>query len=365
MKLQIRDQIRQIADSGYGEAEAVAGGILDCSLGCNPYGCTGKIGEVKTEPELLNQYPHNYASLIEAIRKRWEGRVGLRAESIRLAVGSMGVLENVNRMILEDGKNVLGPSPQFTNYNKDVMINGAHYIDVISDDPRVTVFDAAGFERRVKEYGSGVSLIYINNPNNPKGEIIPLKDLVGIFELAGSFGVTVLVDEAYGDYMPDENSAVNVTGEYKNVVVARSFSKGLGMPGIRLGYGVADPGFLSEYDKATNPFAVNAAAIPYAIAALNDTEYIETCRIKIAENKKRCLGMLNKLSVAPTSEQTPIMVFEHPDASVDLYELFLSKSVLTVSGANFRGLEKNAVRVRIPRDTEMLEKAISEIEGEL
>jgi histidinol-phosphate aminotransferase len=365
MEVHFKEQIKQFAGSSYAETEDVGAEFLDCALGCNPFGCTRNIDEVKIAQGLLDRYPHNYALLIEAIQKRWEESVCLSAESIRLAVGSMGVLENVNRMFLERGSKVLGPSPQFTDYNKDVIINGARYVDVVADDPYVTGFDASKIREHIMKQGDDISLIYINNPNNPSGEILPLDDLIPVFDLAGSCGVAVLVDEAYGDYMPDENSAIKVSGAYKNVVVARSFSKGLGIPGLRVGYGVANPAFFMEYDKVTNPFTVNALAIPYAIAALSDLEFIKTCRVKIAESKKRCISMLNKLSVAPTSEQVPIMLLVHPCRSVDLYKLFLSKKILTVSGAEFNGLGKNSVRIRVPRDSEMLERAIAEIEGEL
>jgi len=67
--------------------------------------------------------------------------------------------------------------------------------------------------------------VYIDNPNNPTGQVISLDVIEEVTKKALEEEVIVVVDEAYGDFMDIKNSAVNL--EYPNLIVVRSFSKGL------------------------------------------------------------------------------------------------------------------------------------------
>lgn len=67
--------------------------------------------------------------------------------------------------------------------------------------------------------------MYIDNPNNPTGQVISLDVIEEVTKKALEEEVIVVVDEAYGDFMDIKNSAVNL--EYPNLIVVRSFSKGL------------------------------------------------------------------------------------------------------------------------------------------
>ena len=67
--------------------------------------------------------------------------------------------------------------------------------------------------------------MYIDNPNNPTGQVISLDVIEEVTKKALEEEVIVVVDEAYGDFMDIKNSAVNL--EYPNLIVVRSFSNGL------------------------------------------------------------------------------------------------------------------------------------------
>ncbi len=81
-------------------------------------------------------------------------------------------------------------------------------------------------------------VIYIDNPNNPTGQIIPLSSIENIVKEAAKYDIAVMVDEAYGEYMPKENSAVKLLNNYDNVIALKTFSKGFGLAGLRAGYAV-------------------------------------------------------------------------------------------------------------------------------
>ena len=77
----------------------------------------------------------------------------------------------------------------------------------------------------------------------------------------------VIVDEAYGDYVHEKHSAVNLINRYDNLVVTRTFSKGFGIAKFRVGYGILPEVLSGYYDKIELPFPVSALGAHMATAA--------------------------------------------------------------------------------------------------
>src|SRR5699024_4459156 len=82
-------------------------------------------------------------------------------------------------------------------------------------------------------------LLYLDNPNNPTGQIIPIEEIEFIVKKAAENSTCVIVDEAYGDYMDQQSSAISLVHKYENLFVVRTFSKAYGLAGMRIGYVVA------------------------------------------------------------------------------------------------------------------------------
>lgn len=130
-----------------------------------------------------------------------------------------------------------------------------------------------------------VKLVYIVNPNNPTGTIIPTAELEAFCrEVAPK--VPVFIDEAYIDfYEPaDRPKLGKLVAEGKNIILARTFSKIHGFAGLRLGYAIAQPELLKTLKAYTNgEFAVSITTLMAGIASYKDTDWQNHCR---AENAK-------------------------------------------------------------------------------
>lgn len=130
-----------------------------------------------------------------------------------------------------------------------------------------------------------VKLVYIVNPNNPTGTILPTAELEAfIREVAPK--VPVFIDEAYIDfYEPAERPKLGtLVAEGLNVILARTFSKIHGFAGLRLGYAIAQPDMLKILHTYTNgEFAVSITTIMAGIASYKDKDWQNHCR---AENAK-------------------------------------------------------------------------------
>jgi histidinol-phosphate aminotransferase len=126
--------------------------------------------------------------------------------------------------------------------------------------------------------------VYICNPNNPTGRIVPKQDIKLLLDSIPQ-DIPVFVDEAYHHFVDDPNyePSIKYVIEGRKVIVARTFSKIAGLAGMRLGYAVAP----AEIIDLLRPFVVsyntNAIVKHGGVAALKDTAY----EAKIKQLNKR------------------------------------------------------------------------------
>src|SRR5205814_8391315 len=89
----------------------------------------------------------------------------------------------------------------------------------------------------------GAGLVFYCNPNNPTATYVGAKATRDFLSKLNSASpeTTILVDEAYFDYVtdPDHETHVPIAVENPRVIVARTFSKAYGMAGLRQGYAIA------------------------------------------------------------------------------------------------------------------------------
>src|SRR5262249_10298454 len=130
-----------------------------------------------------------------------------------------------------------------------------------------------GLIRATKLNYRDVGFVYLCNPNNPTGNIVPKQELKMLLDsLPGD--VPVLIDEAYHHFVtsPDYATSVPYVLEGRPVIVTRTFSKIAALAGMRLGYGLA-PKELSERMRPFASGSINAIVKHGGVAALKDTAY--------------------------------------------------------------------------------------------
>lgn len=339
--------------------------LIDCSLGVNPFGCSKIISEEKNlfSIESLNNYPqYPYTELRKEISKYWADVAEVSSDNIRLGCGSMGILNTVNMIFADKEYSVLGYCPQFTEYITDVKSQGGIYEYAKLKDNVNFKFDK---KKLINLMNNRTQIIYIDNPNNPTGQVIPLSELEEIIEAAKDMDICVMIDEAYGEFMSKKNSAITLLNKYPNLFVSRTFSKGFGLAGIRVGYILANRFLLEYFKKVELPFSINTISYNIARVALRDAGFIKESVGKIKENKNKVIKECSKLKVLETSLECPIMLMMHPDNEFDLYNAFRKNKVITESGEGFIGLGKNYVRLRVPKDTDNLIEVIKNIEKDI
>jgi histidinol-phosphate aminotransferase len=325
--------------------------LLDCYHGINPYGPCSEVEKALEEKDNshfeLHRYPiHNNSQLVSRIEEKWIEDAGMNLDGmVRLADGAKTVLENVNNMVLGSGKKVVGVAPQYTNYIRMVDSLAADYDPVNLRNRENLSFPVDAMIKKIES--KKPALVYIDNPNNPTGQFIPRKRMKEIVETARRSNTIVLVDEAYAGFINRRESSVNLTREYSNLIVARSFSKAHGLAGARSGYAVMNEDITEFYDKVRTPYKMSSVALKLSEIALENEHYLEECRKKLRTGQQRIINSVD-CKVMDTNLDTPIFTLKSED-SENLKQDLKEAGILVNSGENFVNLDSSYARVRVPK----------------
>lgn len=362
--MKLREELCELEKNSYASdhIDLPEGGV-DCSEGCNPYGYPKEIEKILGEfkPSRFSLYPHSMAAY-NGICNFWKEQCELKKENIMLTDGSISALYIINNIFSVKGAKVLGIAPQFSDFTANVKLLGMDYYPVfLKEEDNYQMSAKALLEQLTDE----ISMVYIDNPNNPTGQVLNSQEIESILKKAKECDVCVIVDEAYGDFMPKENSAVRFLKDYENLIVVRTLSKGFGLAGVRVGYILASELLIRYMSKVTNPYQVGEFSRELTGAALTVGNHIKEHMEYFAKQKKELREMIGKnLRMAETCDTVPICLFYHKNPQTDLYRLFMEHGILAVPGAEFEGIGPSCVRLRMPRmeEFEALKKAVQEID---
>ncbi|MBI6529580.1 aminotransferase class I/II-fold pyridoxal phosphate-dependent enzyme [Proteus vulgaris] len=159
-------------------------------------------------------------------------------------------------------------------------------------------FDLATMQKKAQEF-DGISMVYLCNPNNPTAMLTPTLELSNWVKSAKE-NVFFIIDEAYAEFVstPEFTSAIAlVIAGYKNLIVARTFSKIYALAGLRVGYGVAVPEVISQIDAFVSIDNTNTAGAVAALASLKDKAYVEYSRKSIDVSRQMVVDVLKELNI--------------------------------------------------------------------
>lgn len=353
MELKINSAIKSQAKVSY--AIESAGPLpydIDCGEGINivmvPPAAEKAFSELKFE--MLRAYPHS-AGVKDSIIDYWKDYVTLDSKRIVLCDGSINGLYTINRLFLEPGDRTLGCIPQFSEYGSDVLMHGCAFDAVPLKAENNYKFSIEDFLAALKPEHK---LVYLDNPNNPTGQVIPLAEIEMLLQAAQKQGTAVAIDEAYGDYMSRQCSAASLLPKYDNLIVVKTFSKGFGLAGLRAGY-LLIPEQLTPYiGNIVTPYNMSEISRSIAAKTIRDAAFLQDLRNKTAELKRMILTHPWKhISVAETVDTVSICLLTHQNPEIDLAGEFAKHGILVISGKDFLNIGKNSVRFRVPAAEDM------------
>lgn len=259
--------------------------IIKLDANENPYG---------TIPEVLEAlgnlpYPHIYPDpQSRALRSRLASHLDLPMGNILAGAGADELIDLVIRLSLEPGDSLINCPPTFGMYGFDAQISNIKIIDVPRKDDfslNLQAIKEASREHKPK-------LLFLANPNNPDGSLIPDQVMDAILELP----LLVVLDEAYIEFAGKGRSRTAEVLQRNNLIVLRTFSKWAGLAGLRVGYGIFPEPLFAQTMKIKQPYNVSVAASAAAIVALDNFLRLEQIGEKIIVERERLFTKLEKFA---------------------------------------------------------------------
>jgi len=204
-----------------------------------------------------------------ALKAALSGKMGVSPNQIVLGNGSNDVLDMAARAFLSPGTSAVYAQHAFAVYPIATLTVGATGIEV----PAVHYgHDLTAMRLAIRE---DTRVVWIANPNNPTGTFLPWAQIEAFVSEVQPH-VLVVLDEAYGEYLPAEDrfDTVGWLARFPNLLITRTFSKAYGLAGLRVGYGLGDAAVIDLLNRVRHPFNVNLVALAAAEAALNDTDFL-------------------------------------------------------------------------------------------
>jgi N-succinyldiaminopimelate aminotransferase len=184
------------------------------------------------------------------------------------------------------GALVMSPNPFYQIYEGAALLAGAtpHFINCTANSGMLPDFSSV-----TEQQWQHCQLLYICNPGNPTGAVIPLQQLQNLIELAQQYDFVIASDECYSEIYFDELTpppglleACSALGDgsFQNCVVFHSLSKRSNLPGLRSGFVAGDEKILRKFLQYRT---YHGCAMPIhhqlgSIAAWNDETHVKANR---------------------------------------------------------------------------------------
>src|SRR5262245_1613974 len=297
------------------------------------------------------RYPFNSsptdAALVETLAKKYK----VKPENIVLGAGSQEILKMAMRAWVSPSKGLVTALPTFENCTGYAKKYNLPLLEVkVDSQMRLDVgrmIDAASV--------GGTGLVFFNNPNNPTATVHGAKtvaDMVARIRKA-SPSTTILIDEAYHDYVTDPSyeTAIPLALSTPNVFVARTFSKAYGMAGMRIGYAVGMVDTMKPMAALKMPYNVSTFGVAAAIASLNDPQHIDDERKRNTEVREFAMQALREMGAKPADSQGNFLFADIGRPAAEFRDAFAKQGVMV--GRDFPPYEKTHCRISIGTMDEM------------
>lgn len=243
-------------------------------------------------------------------------------EGVLIGNGSNELIQATLAVTLGGGDPVVAPSPTFSLYRLLTGVLGARYLPVPLGDGFTYDIDRL-IETARRERAR---VVVLNSPNNPTGSALPQGAVERILDETDAL---VLCDEAYQDF--GGPTALPLLARSSRVVVLRTFSKALGLAGLRFGLALAHPAVAREIAKGRLPYNVNLITLAAAQVALRHAPALLAHTREVVSIRERFVARLRSVpgvSAYPTAANFVLIRCEALPATEVFQRLYEDHGIL-------------------------------------
>jgi len=295
------------------------------------------------------RYSNGTGALTDAICAHFK----VKPENVLLSEGSTEILRAATQVFTTKTKPLVGTIPTYEecagyaeligNKVKGVSLNSEFKIDI----------------DQMAAAAKGSGMVFYCNPNNPTATYVGAKATRDFLAKVNSTSpdTTILIDEAYFDYVtdPDHDTHIPIALENPRVIVARTFSKAYGMAGLRQGYAIAHPDTIKkmrEWTAASGTGSLNVFGMAAATVAIaQDASFTTNERNRNKLVRDMVTKWFKDRGMKPTDCQANFMFVDIGTPAKAFREACRAKNVMVAR--DFPPFEKTHARITLGTMEEM------------
>ncbi|WZL71611.1 histidinol-phosphate transaminase [Clostridiaceae bacterium 35-E11] len=240
----------------------------------------------------LNRYPDTDSNELRELLAKF---MDIKKENILCGNGSDEIIQIIINTFVDKEEYVITHNPTFSMYKIFTMIAGGRALEVSCENSFHIDIDQIIQEANKRK----TKVIFLCNPNNPTGILIPRK---GIEKIINSTKSIVVVDEAYYEFL--DETIIDLVNQYERLIVLRTLSKAYALAGARIGYAVAHEGTMELLYRVKPPYNINVFSQTIGKLFLQHSQLIDAHIQKIKKERDDLVGAfytMKDIEVFPTS----------------------------------------------------------------
>jgi len=322
--------------------------------------------------------------LKEAVAHKLKVENGLlyTTDEIVINSGAKHSVFNVLAVLVEEGDEVIIPSPYWVSYSEMVKICGGKPVFIQTTEDTGFKPSPAEFERAL---GRNTRVLLLNSPNNPTGSVYSRAELNALAALIEERDIVIISDEIYEKIIYDGNEHVSIASYSEKIknktVVINGMSKAFSMTGWRIGYAAGPKVIIDAVNKLQGHTSGNPASICQWASLEGLKQESSFIKERVAEFRKRREYILRELNsiegVSCTNPGGAFYVFPNIstllgstiggtriDNSVDLANYLLEQGKIAVVPGRAFGAD-NYIRISFATSMENITKGMKRLKQAL
>ncbi len=303
------------------EGEIVKLASNENSLGPSPFAIDAIIEEAKN----IWLYPEDSVFYLKNALAEYHD---IPIETIVVGNGAVEVIYLLAQACLGPGDESIMGQPAFMIYEIMCQMNDCTKIGIGHPD----------YKNDLRKFAENVTdrtkIVWVDNPNNPTGSYESRSSVKQFINDVDGRSLIVL-DEAYQQFVDHDDVCDGIElfkSGVENLITLRTFSKILGLAGIRCGYGIMHPDLAQMLETLRIQFSVNSLAQAAVLAALKDKEHMEKARRMVIDGRKYLYGEFEKLGLKYNETQGNFIWVDFTHDTRQVNEYLLREGVIIRPG---------------------------------
>lgn len=249
------------------------------------------------------------------------------------------------------GKKAVIVHPTFSEYEATLQ---AKQVEIV----RVLCAEENGFKLPISDIRQAMKnadVLYLCTPNNPTGVMPKQAELTELIRYGAQVHCEIVLDEAFIDFIDESLSFTSKVKDFPHVIVVRSMTKMYAIPGIRLGYLVANPVIISDVKGFAPHWNVNGIAAFVGEICLQEMAFREQAIRRSNEQREKMKAFLQINDCTVTDSKANFLTFKLGEGRIarQLYEDLLQRGIVLRHSENFRGMDGKWLRIGMKKASHM------------